>query len=126
MSEVLMSGVMTDHFENGRPYSVQLVEVDASPVPSAEPAEGDRLTSPTGIRTMASDSVTALSGLLAHIAGQVGHDLAALPAGNRPDEVEAEVCLGLSAAAGPVWLAVKGDYTLRAKLTWKMTGAQGR
>lgn len=126
MGEVLTLTMMTDHFENGRPYSVQLVELDASPMPSPELAEGQRLTSPTGIRTLPGDSVTALSGLLAHIAGQVGRDLATLPAGNRPDEVEAEVCLGLSATAGPVWLAVKGDYTLRAKLTWKMTGAQER
>ena len=51
--------------------------------------------------------------------GQVGRELTKIPAEERPAEVEAEICLGMSAQTGPVWLAVKGDYTLRAKLTWK-------
>ena len=119
MNEVLTLEVMFEQFEDGQPYAVELVELDGPLPRSRESSADERLTSPTGIRNLPLSSVGALSELLAHIAGQVGRELTKIPAEERPAEVEAEICHGMSAQTGPVWLAVKGDYTLRAKLTWK-------
>ncbi|WP_314412411.1 hypothetical protein [Streptomyces sp. DSM 40484] len=117
---------MASQPERGRPYEVEVVELDGplSPLPPQATGE-ERMTSPTGIRDQFNDAVGELATLLSHIAGEVGRELATIPAEHRPAEVEAEVCLGLSAQGGPVWLAVKGNYTLRAKLTWKKADAAG-
>jgi hypothetical protein len=115
MTEALMEDVVLARLGDGQPFAVQLVELEGP-----EPLDvGDRLTSPTGIRERAERGVTELCSLLAHIATEVGREIAAIPAEHRPAGVEAEVCLGMSAQFGPVWLAGKGDYTLKAKLSWK-------
>jgi hypothetical protein len=102
---------------SGQAFGVELVDVGTT---TAEPAGGDdRLTSLTSIRERAERSVTELSRLLAHIAAELGRDIATIDDDMRPQSVEAEVHLGLSAQVGPVWLvAGKGDYSLRAKFTW--------
>jgi len=118
--------LMTAQFDDGRAYAVELVDVDGAPPLPGESVSDERLTSPTGIRDLPREGVKALSELLVHIADEVGQELTKIPEDHRPTEVEAEVCLGLSGQAGPVWLAVKSNHTLRAKLVWKWTDAAGQ
>ncbi len=116
--------VVVSQTEGGQPYAVKVVPLpgDLSPTPP-EAAGEERMTSPTGIRDRVDGAVGEMSALLSHIAGTVGRELSGIPVEHRPTEVEAEVCLGLSAQGGPVWLGVRGDYTLRAKLIWKRADA---
>lgn len=112
--------------DDGLAYAVELVDgATGGPEPAGSSSDG-RLTSPTGIRDLPQDGVAALSELLAHIAAEVGKEIGKIPEEHRPTDVEAEICLGLSGQAGPVWLAVKSNHTLRAKLTWKRTDAAGQ
>ncbi|MFG3558672.1 hypothetical protein ACGGAQ_30295 [Micromonospora sp. NPDC047557] len=108
---------------DGLAYAVELVDGDGAGTRPTGTSSDERLTSPTGIRDLSEEGVAAISVLLAHIAGEVGKELSKIPEEHRPTDVEAEICLGLSGQAGPVWLAVKSNHSLRAKLTWKKTDA---
>ena len=125
-----MDEVVVAKFADGTEFGIQLIDIGV-PMPAASterPASGTdadwptgdtRLTTPTGIRERAHAGVASLGTLLAHIAAEIGAEIAAVDPASRPSEVEAEVCLGMSAQAGPVWLSAAGECTLRAKLTWR-------
>lgn len=113
-----MRDVMTAQLPDGTRFGIELLDAGT---PEGQPAPGgsERLTSPTGLRERARDGVSSLGGLLTHIAAAISAEIEAMDPARRPAEIEAEVCLGMSAQAGPVWLSAGGECTLRAKLTWK-------
>lgn len=108
-----MDDVAVARFADGSTFGIQLVDVEGGLPPGDE-----RLTSPTGLRERAEHGVAALASLLSHVATEIGQGVAAIPQEHRPSSVEAEVCLGLSAQAGPIWLSGKGEYTLKATFVW--------
>jgi hypothetical protein len=108
-----VDNVAVAKFADGSTFGVQLVDLE---VPF--PAGDDRLTTPTGLRERAEHGITGLATMLSHVATEIGRGVAAIPEANRPSSIEAEVCLGLSAQAGPVWLSGKGEYTLKATFIW--------
>lgn len=108
-----MDEVAVARFADGSTFGIQLVDVEG-----ALPAGDERLTTPTGLRDRAEHGITALASLLSHVATEIGQAVAGIPPENRPSSIEAEVCLGLSAQAGPVWLSGKGEYTLKATFVW--------
>ncbi|HET9894554.1 MAG TPA: hypothetical protein VFQ44_06425 [Streptosporangiaceae bacterium] len=108
-----MDEVAVARFADGSTFGVQLIAIEG-PLPAGD----DRLTTPTGLRERAESGITGLATLLSHVADEIGRGVAAIPVANRPSSVEAEVCLGLSAQAGPVWLSGKGEYTLKATFVW--------
>ncbi|MGH3276245.1 MAG: hypothetical protein ACRDNZ_18205 [Streptosporangiaceae bacterium] len=122
-----MDEVAVAQFADGTRFGIQLIDVGGSVPPELGPggsqprrsAGDDRLTTPTGLREHVREGVGSLAALLAGIATDIGTEISAVEPEHRPAEVEAEVCLGISAQAGPVWLSGKGEYTLRAKLTWR-------
>ena len=100
-------------FADGSTYGVQLVDVEGT-----LPAGDERLTSPTGLKERAEQGIGGLVALLARAASEIGQGVAAIPAELRPSSIAAEVCLGLSAQAGPVWLSGSGEYTVKATFVW--------
>jgi|SRR5580700_2772000 hypothetical protein len=108
-----MDEVAVARFGDGSAFAIQLVDVEG-----ALPAGDQRLTSQTGLRDRAEHGITSMASLLSHVATEIGQAVTAIPEESRPSEVSAEVCLGLSAQAGPVWLSGKGEYTLKATFTW--------
>jgi hypothetical protein len=108
--------------ETNQAFAIELAQVEV-PVTAGGSAATERMTTPTGIRDRAEQSVNDLAQLLARIAGDFGRAIAGMDDAARPSAIEAEVCLGLSAQLGPVWvLGGKGEYSVRAKLTWSPGG----
>lgn len=95
-----------------------LVETIDDPLEVIGQTGSERLTETTGVVDQLKDAYGKAKTTIKEIAQDVGQDLVHLGGDNRPEKVELEFGLGLSAGAGVWIITAKGESVLKVKMTW--------
>jgi len=97
---------------------IQAIEEDLDII--GETASG-RATELTGVEDQLKEAYSKTKLVINAIAEDIGAHLKKIRSSVRPDEVEMEFSIGISAQAGPIWiLSGKGETGLKVTMTWEL------
>lgn len=86
--------------------------------------EEGRATQLTGLADNMEKAYAQVKTLIKEVASDIGAELRDIQTSTRPQKVEMEFQVGLSAQIGPILVYGKSDYLMKIKITWELKQQQ--